>query len=132
MTKQKMLLLAINLVIILVVLGLTAFEKETGFLEGIHPVILLFLVLISVLIAVKPLKKRSNNKTALAVDDELSLSIKYKAGYYAYLITMLIWVFIFLVKERFPNPDILLGVGIMLSAISAIISRIVIKRKPNE
>ena len=132
MTKQKMLLLAINLVIILVVLGITAFEKETGFLEGIHPIIILFLVLISVLIAIRPLKKRKNNKAALAVDDELSLSIKYKAGYYAYLITMLIWVFIFLVKERFPNPDILLGVGIMLSAISAIISRIVIKRKPNE
>ena len=132
MTKQKMLLLAINLVIILVVLGITAFEKETGFLEGIHPIIILFLVLISVLIAVRPLKKRNNNKAALAVDDELSLSIKYKAGYYAYLITMLIWVFIFLVKDRFPNPDVLLGVGIMLSAISAIISRIVIKRKPNE
>ncbi len=132
MTKQKMLLLAINLVIILVVLGITAFEKETGFLEGIHPIIILFLVLISVLIAIRPLKKRKNNKAALAVDDELSLSIKYKAGYYAYLITMLIWVFIFLVKDRFPNPDVLLGVGIMLSAISAIISRIVIKRKPNE
>ena len=127
-----MLLLAINLVIILVVLDITAFEKETGFLEGIHPIIILFLVLISVLIAIRPLKKRKNNKAALAVDDELSLSIKYKAGYYAYLITMLIWVFIFLVKDRFPNPDVLLGVGIMLSAISAIISRIVIKRKPNE
>lgn len=132
MTKQKMLLMAINLIIILVVLGLTAFEKETGFLEGIHPVILLFLVLISVLIAVRPLKKRSNNKTGMVIDDELSLSIKYKAGYYAYLITMLIWFFIFLVKDSFPNPDVLLGVGIMLSAISAIVSRIVIKRKPNE
>ena len=127
-----MILLAINLVIILVVLGITAFEKETGFLEGIHPVILLFLVIISVFVAIRPLKKRSNNKTALAIDDELSLLIKYKAGYYAYLITMFIWLLIFLVKESFPNPDVLLGIGIMLSAISAIVSRIVIKRKPNE
>lgn len=127
-----MILFAINLVIILVVLGLTAFEKETGFFEGIHPVILLFLVLISVLIAVRPLKKRSNSKTGLVIDDELSLSIKHKAGYYAYLITMLIWLFIFLIKERFPSPDVLLAVGIILSAISAIVSRIVIKQKPHE
>jgi hypothetical protein len=131
MSNQRIILLVINFIIIVIVLGIAAFEKETGFIEGIHPAVFLLLIVISMMFALRPLKRKDHKNAGLPVDDELSLSIKYEAGYYAYLITMFIWIIIFLFKERFPNSEVMLGVGILLSALSAIVSRLFIKWKSN-
>jgi len=44
----------------------------------------------------------------------------YKAGYYSFLTSMYIWLFIFLFQRYFPDVETMLGGGILLSCIIAI------------
>lgn len=66
------------------------------------------------------MRRYQAERIGLPPDDELSDLIKYKAGYYAFMTSMYIWLFIFLFKRYFPNVETMLGSGILLSAGVAI------------
>jgi hypothetical protein len=66
------------------------------------------------------MRRYQAEKVGLPPDDELSNLIKYKAGYYAFMTSMYIWLFIFLFKRYFPDVETMLGGGILLSAFVAI------------
>lgn len=132
MTKQKKTLLAINLTIIGTVLALIIIEQWTGFFEELSTLVLTILVIITVLLSLRSLKINYKKKGGLPADDELSLQVKYKSGYYAYFATMFIWYVLFLLNYKFHDAETILGIGIILSALTAIIAQIIIKRKPNE
>ncbi len=62
-------------------------------------------------------RKYRERKEGLTEEDELSTSLKYKAGYKAYMASMYMWLFIFFLKNHFPNVETILGGGILLSAL---------------
>ena len=62
----------------------------------------------------------------------MTTQIKYKSGYYAYLYSMYMWLFIFLLKDKFPDVETMLGGGILLSALIGFIVKIIVKRNLNE
>jgi len=65
-------------------------------------------------------------------EDELSTQIKYRAGYYAFIVSMYIWLFIFLFQRHLPDVETMLGGGILLSGVTAIVIKIYLTRNYNE
>ena len=80
----------------------------------------------------KAIKRDREEREGLPADDELSMLIKYKSGYYAYMASMYMWFFIFLLKDNFPNTEAMLGGGILLSALISYLAKYVVKRNLNE
>jgi hypothetical protein len=132
MTKQKKILLIVELIAFAAIFSIIAIEKNTGILQNSNSLILVLFVGVSVIAALRPLKKRNNSKKGIPSDDELSLKIKYKSGYYAYFATIIIWLIIFLLKDSFPNTETILISGILLSTLSALFAKTIIRKTPNE
>lgn len=66
------------------------------------------------------------------VEDELSLTIKYKAGYISFLTSLFIWLFVFIFNEDFPNQELMFIGGLLLSILAFFITRLVSKNRMNE
>lgn len=66
------------------------------------------------------------------VEDELSLLIKYKAGYTSFLFSLFIWLFVFIFKDEFPNQELMFSGGLLLSIGVFFITRLVLKNRINE
>ncbi len=45
---------------------------------------------------------------------------------------MYMWLFIFLLKDKFPDTETLLGGGILLAALISFITKIIVKQRFNE
>ncbi|NOY37127.1 MAG: hypothetical protein GXO83_06085 [Chlorobi bacterium] len=118
--------------IIAVIWGFIALEKGTGLLKGIDLFIFILIVVIGIIAFISALKKDKEKKEGLPPDDELSMKIKYKSGYYAFLVSMYMWLFIFILKDKFPDTETMLGGGILLSALIFAVTKYVIKQKFNE
>ena len=43
--------------------------------------------------------------------------------------SMYMWLFIFIFKDKFPDVETMLGGGILLSALLALIARVYVKKK---
>ncbi|MDX1283456.1 MAG: hypothetical protein R3182_00515 [Draconibacterium sp.] len=95
-------------------------------------VLIVLIVLIAVIAILNALRRSRDKRAGIAVEDELSLKIKYKSGYQAYLASMYMWLFIFFFKEYFPNTETMLGGGILLSALIGYITKIMVKQKIHE
>ena len=76
-------------------------------------------------------KKDKEARDGFPSDDELSNIVKFKSGYYAYMSSMYMWLFIFLLRDKFPDVETMVGGGILLSALMAFISKIVVKKSLN-
>ncbi len=77
-------------------------------------------------------KKDRDEKLGIATEDELSNLIKYKSGYYAFLSSMYMWLFVFIFKDKFPDTETMLGGGILLFALIFYVSKVIVKRGFNE
>jgi hypothetical protein len=64
----------------------------------------------------------------MAVEDELSNLIKYKAGNLVYIYSMYMCLVVFMLKDHFPNNGSLIGSGISLSALIFGTSRFIVKK----
>lgn len=132
MKKQRIILVTTYFLILSIVLGLRYFENQTGFFKSINPLILLAIIIVAFIYTLKSLKRKSKKKNGMPTDDELSLLIKYKIGYYSYLASLFLWYLLFAFKDHFPDTETILGGGILLSSLIVIITRIIIKRFPDE
>ena len=61
-------------------------------------------------------KKRKDIKSGIPVEDELTIKTKVYAGNSAYYFSMILWSFIFIYHDAFPDPKTMLGLGILASA----------------
>ena len=132
MTIKRKALIVSSILITLTLLGFIMVVRGTELLGGIELFILILIVVLGVVVFVNALKRDRDIKAGLPVDDELSTRIKYKAGYYAYLTSMYMWLFIFLLKDNFPDVETMLGGGILLSGTISVIIKYMVKYKFDE
>jgi hypothetical protein len=132
MTIKRKALLVSSILITLTILGFIVVVRGPELFRGLELFILILIIILGIVVFVNALRKERDIKAGLPVDDELSTRIKYKAGYYAYLTSMYMWLFIFLLKDNFPNVETMLGGGILLSAAISVIIKYVVKYKFNE
>jgi len=129
--KRKTLMMT-SVIIMLAIWGFIALEKGSDLLKGLDLFIFSLIVIIGAIAFFRALKKDKEEKEGLPAEDELSTLIKYKSGYYAYMASMYLWLFIFLFKDKFPNTESMLGGGILLSGLILFFSKIIVKHKLNE
>lgn len=118
-----------SLMIMAAVWGFLLVQKKTNIFQGLDLIIFILIVIVSVIAFVRAIKIDKDEKEGLPAEDELSNQIKYKAGYHAYMASMYMWLFIFLLKDKFPDVETMLGGGILLSALIAFVSRVIVKRR---
>ena len=130
-TKRKVLLIT-SILIMAVFLGFVIVEKGTNLFQGLNLIILILIVLGGIVAFATALKKDKEEKQGMPADDEFSLQLKYKSGYYAYMASLYMWLFIFLFKGYFPDVETMLGGGILLSALIGFISKYIVKQQFHE
>lgn len=129
MKKQRKTLLITSILFMAAIWAFAIIEKGTNLFKGYDLIIFIFIIVFGVIALVSALKKDKDEKEGIPIEDELSNQIKYKAGYYAYLASLYMWLFIFLFKDKFPDLETLLGGGILLSAIISYVARLVVKKQ---
>ncbi len=133
MKKRNRITLMVTSVLVMAAFwGFIAVEKGTDLLQGIDIYIFALIVIFGGIAIYNAFKKDKEEKMGLKTEDELSDLIKYKSGYHAFLISMYMWLFIFIFKDKFPNTETMLGGGILMSALIFYITKLVVKRKLNE
>lgn len=131
MKKSRATLMITSVLIMASFWGFIVLEKGTNLFKGLDLVIFVLIVIIGAIAFARAFKKNKEEKEGLATEDELSTQMKYKSGYYAYLASMYMWLFIFLFKDKFPDTETMLGGGILLSALISFIAKVVVKRNFN-
>jgi len=82
--------------------------------------------LISIGIAIKKMKEE---KEGQPVEDEFTTKIKHKSGFYAYIASMYMWLFIFLFRGLFPDIETIVGGGILLSGVIGFTCKAIVKQQ---
>ena len=131
-TKQKKILLLSDLIIFSMVLGLDFFEKHTGFFKWLDPTTLWIIVLVAMVFPIRFLRKSRKKKNGIPSDDELSILVKYKIGYYSFFSSSFLWYCLFCFKDRISDINTILGGGILLSVLIVLITSVVFKLYPDE
>jgi len=130
-TKRKTLMIT-SVVIMLVLIGFTVAVQGTDLFKGLDVYIFALIVLLGIIAFVRAIRKDREEKAGLPTEDELSNKIKYKSGYFAYLGSMYMWLFIFIFNDKFPDNETMIGGGILLSALIGYISKLFVKSKIHE
>lgn len=129
MKTQRKSLLITSVMIMATFWGFVVVEKGTNLFKGLDLVVFILIVLGGIISFVGALKKDKEERQGLPAEDELSNQIKFKSGYYAYTTSMYIWLFIFIVKDKFPDIETMLGSGIILSALIFVLAKIYVKKE---
>lgn len=131
--KKSRIILLITLILVLgVIVAFTIFGEGLNLFKGLNLVITLLILGLGVVAFILAAKKDKEEKAGIPPEDELTTKIKYKSGYYAYLASMYMWLFIFLFKDRFPDIETMIGGGILLSALIGFIAKVIVKKNLNE
>ena len=120
MNQTKSPIVVVSVLLIASIWALIALYQAGYVPSGLDAVIFALILISGVYAFVVHMKRHNDMKQGLPPDDELSNQIKYKAGYYAFLSSMYVWLFIFLFKHVFPDLESLLGTGILTSAVISI------------
>jgi len=132
MKTAKDSLLFVSLLVMLSVWGFAA-VYHAGYIPDGLDLFIFALIMISGLYAFfTHMKRYQDEQQGFPPEDELSVRIKYRAGYYAFIASMYIWLFIFLFQRFFPDIETILGSGILLSALVAMVIRGYLTRHYNE
>ncbi len=126
--KTKRALLVITGLALFFSVGVLIYLQMTEIPTKIMLVYLLIgvLAIISVLYAFKKMKEEKEGQPK---EDEFTNHIKYKSGYYAYVASMYMWLFLFLFRSYFPDIETIVGGGVLLSGLIGFISKIMAKRE---
>jgi len=95
--------------------------KDTPTLYSISLMIFIFIVFSFLFLT--NFKRYKNVKAGITINndnDELSMLLKYKAGYYALLFSLTLWGILFIFKNYFSNFEMIILIGFFLPAICAI------------
>ncbi len=69
-----------------------------------------------------------DRKKNIPLEDEMSRLLEIHAGAYAFRYSMMSWFFIFILRDKFPDPEEMLGIGIMAAAVIYGLSWLYFKR----
>lgn len=132
MAKNKSKLLITSIITLLliggIIIGFTGLET----FRGLNLIILILIIAFAIIAFTKAFKKDREIKKGFPAEDEMSNLIKYKAGYHSFMASMYMWLFIFLLKDKFPDTETMLGGGILLSGLISFIITFFVKRNFNE
>ena len=132
MKQTKRALLLVSILIMLCIWGFIA-GYRTGYIPtGLDLFIFALIMIAGIYAFVTHLKQHKDVQSGFPAEDEMSTRIKYKAGYYAFLASMYMWLFIFLFKDFFPDVETMLGGGILLSAALSIVIKTYLTRNYHE
>lgn len=121
-----------SVLIMAMIWGFITLGKNTNLFQGLDLLIFILIVVSAILAFLQALKRDKEEREGAPSEDELSMRIKYKSGYYAYTASLYMWLFIFLLKDKFPDVETLLGGGILLSALMPFISKFVVSQNFHE
>ena len=132
MKQTKRALILVSILIITCILGIIV-AYMTGYVPtGLDVLIVVLIMVAAVYALVTHLKQHKDVQSGFPAEDEMSNRIKYKAGYYAFLTSLYMWLFIFLFKDFFPDVETMLGGGILLSATLSIVIKTYLTRNFHE
>ncbi len=109
--------------------GLLYFDKSSDyFAKYSHDTLLFFIIFGAIILfAITFYKLRKEKHLLFEADDELSMRRKYQAGYYAFYDSLWLWLLLFMDKDQFHSMGVVLGGGILISLIIAVISFILVR-----
>lgn len=132
MKQAKHAVLLVSILAMLVIWGFIA-VYQAGFIPTGLDIFIFVLIMIGGIYAfVTHFRRYKDVKSGFPAEDEMSSRIKYKAGYYAFIASMYIWLFIFLFKGLFPDIETMLGGGILTSAVLAMVIKSYLTRHYHE
>ncbi len=106
---------------------------NTGYIPaGLDLFIFLMIIVAGVYAFVVNMRKFKDEEAGFPAEDELSTRIKYKAGYYAFIGSLYMWLFLFLFKSFIPDVETLVGGGILLSSIGFMVIKGYMERNYDE
>ncbi len=132
MKHAKSALLPVSVLFMLSIWGFSALYQAGYIPNGLHIFIFAMIIISGIYAFVTHMKKYKEIQQGFPPEDELSTQIKYRSGYYAFMVSMYIWLFIFLFQQHFPDVETMLGGGILLSAVIAIGIKIYLTRNYHE
>jgi len=132
MKRNRIILLIASIAILAAIWGYIIYNKGRDLFLGYELYILILISLIGVIAFIKVIKRDNEEKAGLPAEDEMSNLIKYKAGHYAYMASMYMWMIIFVFKDQFPNNETMIGGGILLSVLISYIAKARVKKEFNE
>jgi len=121
----------ITFFVVILLLLILVIKKENILQNGLDLFISSFVVTIGISAIYIYYKKNKEQRSGEPEDDEMTLMIKYKAGYKAYMASMYLWLLIFLFRDKFPNIETMVGGGILVSAALFFISKHIVKKEGN-
>ena len=104
-------------------------EKGTTLFQGLDLFIFILIIAFGIVALYKAFKKDKELAEGQPAEDELSNLIKYKSGYYAYMSSLYLWLFLFLMKDKFPDVETLVGGGILLTALCSFLAKLYVKKQ---
>ena len=125
-------LVSVSVLIMLTIWGFVALYHAGYIPKGLDLFIFGMIIVAGIYAFVKHMRRYKEEKRGFAVDDEMSKQIQYKAGYYSFIISIYIWLAIFLFHRFIPDIETMLGGGILLSAIVSMGIKTYITRSYNE
>ena len=132
MKKPESMLIPVSMLVMLSIWGFI-FAYRGGFIPtGVDVFIFLLIIVGGVYAFVDQMKKHKDIQAGFPAEDEMSTRIKYKAGHHAFMASMYLWLFIFLFHDHFPDIETMLGAGILLSAVLAIVIKSYLTRTYHE
>ena len=119
MKRTKNELMLVSILVMMCIWGFVV-VYEKGFIPtGLDLLIFVMIVIGAIYALVTAVKRQKDVESGYPAEDEMSTQIKYKAGYYAFLSSLYMWLFIFLFHRFFPDVETMLGGGILLSAVTS-------------
>lgn len=132
MKKNRKSLLITLFLLVTITLGIIVASSADNILKGPELVIFILIIVVGLIALAIAFKRDKEERAGMATDDERSTRVKYKAGYQAYLGSMYMWLFIFLVKDKFPDVETMLGGGILLSSVIFFATKMYVNRTFDE
>jgi len=120
MKKAKSNLVFVSILGMSCIWGFIAVYKAGYIPTGLDIFIFLMIIVAAVYSFVTQMNKHKDIESGYPAEDEMSTLIKYKAGYYSFMSSMYMWLFIFLFKRYFPDVETMIGGGIIFSAVMSI------------
>jgi hypothetical protein len=120
MKQAKNALLTVSVLVLLGIWGFIALYRSGYIPEGLDIFIFAMIIIAGIYAFATHMKQYKDVRSGFPAEDEMSTRIKYKAGYYAFTVSLYMWLFIFLFNRFFPNVETMLGGGILLSAVLSI------------
>lgn len=125
-------LMPVSVLVMLSIWGFIALYRGGYIPSGLDVFIFAMIMIGGVYAFVVQMRRYKDVKSGFPPDDELSTQIRHKAGYYAFITSMYVWLFAFLFQRHFGDVETILGFGILLSAVISIVIKAYLTRHYHE